>query len=322
MSQSLLTVKDCWDLSKKNYSNINSNSLIRKSREYTLSNADLSIIPTTTINNNKNISYSDKELKASLIKNYYKLSERIIHLYYSIILLRRKLSLNKELDSSLINLAELTRSIKKSGDNLEKIEIYLKALNNRRVNLTKQLGLYYDMLSNILNKKVDKSSKLEDKDIHLYIINKYGYNRAIKDYKNLTINKEVEISYSEKKVSKIGNGSNIFSVRKPPINYKFTDEITQEFLQVDIENKKIRQNSEILELSNTITRNSEKQKIQNNIICDYYNQYKTKKELPVTNLLREIIKIDNQNNSMVGYKVQLLMATKRYNFTNIGLSNN
>ncbi|MEG0499810.1 MAG: hypothetical protein RR550_01650 [Rikenellaceae bacterium] len=354
MAQYRYRVEDCWEMAKNNYPSIKYFNLIEKSRDYSLLNASETKLPkkfdastydsptsedekeALSLASRKNLStynalhstsvLSDKQnpMQPSTPKdNLFVLSDRVNNLFYSLILLDKKLKINEMQQMQLIELTKIFTSSKdkkvNNSVNIKGLTVLVEKSKSDYDILKSMQKLYLDMLSQMIGRKVDEKTILIEPNTVQYLnrtiittanfglIDNNRYNpftntiNLIPQHTNYS-SSNYKIFDVAKKV-KIENNQDNFNYR--PSNLKET------LFNINTTEQRENQRTEINTICRQIDSDLRMIDLQKEIIVISYNKI-MRGISDIPNLTQSIINYVNLQNDLAAHNVQLMMSAGKF----------
>lgn len=330
-SQYKYSVETCWDLAKKNYPAIIYSNLINKSKEYTITNAaKLKQIGVDNSQTNKtgNTTGTLSTGNTSLQANYFVLNERVNNLYFSLILLEKKIRLNQVLQ---LQLDEVYSTFEASTDgkinnknSLNSVSMLLKITKSNHQIMINLQNQYYDMLSKMIGRNVNSKSVLLETDVESYIAaastrkeiqiietRKSTYNPftqgETKDHPIITSN----VTQS-KNVFEVSKGNN--TITQTSLSDKNSGKgIKETLFKFNSNRQKEQERTEINNICQLIEKDKEKIANYKEIINVTYSKL-MRGTTEISNLIQNIINFDDMHHTLAEHHVQLMMAVHKFQF--------
>lgn len=348
-------VEDCWEMAKNNFPSIKYFSLIEKSLNYSLLNASenrapqnvdaVNSTPTSDQEKNalslaskKNISAynalhstpvsleSQNSLQVSSPQsNLFVLNNRINNLFFSLILIDKKLKINEMQQMQIIELNKIFTSTndKKVNNNLN-----IKGLNalieKSKIdydNMKAIQKLYLDMLSQMMGRKVDEKTILLEPNTIQYqnkssvsttfygLIDNSKYNPFTN---NINLNpKYTNYSSSNYKIFDVAKKVKIEESPKKSV-YDLNN-LKETLFNINTKEQIDNQRTEISNIYRQIDNDYRMIDLQKEMIIVSYN--KIMRGIPdISNLTQSIINYINLQNDMAAHNVQLMMSSNKFKF--------
>lgn len=348
-------VEDCWEMAKNNFPSIKYFNLIEKSLDYSLLNASENRAPRNvdainstptgdqeknalSLASKKNISAynalhstpvsleSQNPLQASSPQsNLFALNNRINNLFFSLILLDKKLKINEMQQMQIIELSKIfTSTNDKNINNSVNIKGLNTLIEKSKIdydNLRAIQKLYLDMLSQMIGRKVDEKSILLEPNTNEYqnrasvTTTFYGLidnNRYNPFTNNLNLSpKHTNYNSSNYKIFDVAKKAKIEDVPKKD-EYKL-DNLKRTLFNINTNEQIDNQRTEITNICRQIESDYRMIDLQKEVIIVSYN--KIMRGIPdISNLTQSIINYINMQNDLAAHNVQLMMSSNKFKF--------
>lgn len=353
-SQYRYSVEDCWEMAKNNYPSIKFFNLIEKSRDYSLLNVSENRLPQKfdaiiydrTEEQERNALTMASKYKIStfnalhsnptteptnqnplvtgtLQANLYVLSSRINNLFFSLILIDKKLQINEMQQMQIVELTKIfTSSKEKSMNNSVNIKGLNTLLEKSKENyaILKNLQkLYFEMMSQMIGRNVDTKTILLEPNMKAYTNSSpFGTGMGLIDnnrYNPFTSTVNVAPKYpnysnSNYKVFNLGKVKS--EEKKMNDNYAFNN-LKKSLFKVNTKEQQESQRTEISSICRQIENDKKMIDLHKEIIVVSYN--KIVRGIPdISNLTQSILNYINVHNDLAAHNVQLMMSTNKFKF--------
>ena len=343
--QSVYSLEDYWNFAKNNYPAITRYNMLEEAETYTLANAHLTMFPKYDKlfkEENLNTFLSDKLLSIPVKKrtvsifnrtmpviktddidynnNLFILNKRVNSIYFSLILIDKKINLNESFQTHLADVVkDILASKNKKVNNKKNLNAIYKLSANiikKEVILMDQKRIYLNMLSKIVGKKLDNTTQFNrtgifqdindiDANMDIDARNLYLYNKI---FKNGNILSSDDISSSNE--MKVLQAAGINSIDKKSMQQRDINEI---IFKIDSRIEREKEYSEIITLQNSIEDSANKlSKIMESTTVTYVKLMEG--EADIDTFIKSVILYNNRHNTLEAHKIALLLSLNRFKF--------
>lgn len=351
-SQYRYSIEDCWEMAKNNYPSIKFFNLIEKSRDYSLLNVSENKLPKkfdaisyarteeqeqkalVIANKNKvsafNALHSNSNTQptnqnplviGTLQANLYILSDRINNLFFSLILIDKKLQINEMQQMQIIELTKIFTSSKEkfvnNTINLKGLNTLLEKTKDDYTILKNLQKLYFEMMSQMIGRNVDSKTILLEPNIKKYTSSSFfGSEVDLIDhgrYNPFTNNVNYTPKYTNYSNSnyKVFNLGKVKSEEKKNTNNYTLNNLKKNLFNVNTKEQQENQRSEINNIYRQIENDKRMIELHKEIIVISYN--KIMRGVPdISNLTQSILNYVNVHNDLAAHTIQLMMSANKF----------